>query len=171
MKEHICKLCGLQKTLHTLAELISDMDFSNTLLTFLSSSWSTFLTAINAGLPSLTLDVLLVCILEEDRSGKMGPGRESTLRVQEKQGRTVPRKQIVITVDGRDIGCEIVGLKGVPRKDKPPSGGSWENQTKYQTKLSKPKRKHPMPKILILFVLLLNQTRSIVLRHKSKNKL
>src|SRR6266481_8926252 len=54
MEEHIQKLRGLQQTLHAMGELISDRDFSNTLLMSLPKSWSTFITAVNAGLLTLT---------------------------------------------------------------------------------------------------------------------
>src|SRR6266481_2227139 len=74
MEEHIQKLCGLQQTLHAMGELISDRDFSNTLLTSLLKSWSTFITAINAGLPTLTSDTLIMHILEEYKSQQAGSG-------------------------------------------------------------------------------------------------
>src|SRR5882724_2465237 len=65
MGEHIRKLRGLQQTLHAMGELILDRDFSNTLLTSLPKSWSTFITAVNAGLPMLTSDALIARIMEE----------------------------------------------------------------------------------------------------------
>ena len=65
MEEHVCKLRSLQQTLHTMGELISDRDFSNTLLTSLPKTWSTFIMAVNAGLPTLTSDALIARILEE----------------------------------------------------------------------------------------------------------
>src|SRR6266481_6976304 len=74
MEEHIQKLHGLQQTLHTMGELISDWDFSNTLLMSLPKSWSTFITAVNAGLPTLTSDALIVHILEEYKSRQAGSG-------------------------------------------------------------------------------------------------
>ena len=43
MEEHVRKLCGLQQMLHAMGELISDRDFSNTLLTSLPKTWSTLL--------------------------------------------------------------------------------------------------------------------------------
>src|SRR6266481_7707710 len=74
MEEHIRKLHGLQQTLHTMGELISDRDFSNTLLTSLPKSWSTFIMAVNAGLLTLTSDALIACILEEYKSRQAGSG-------------------------------------------------------------------------------------------------
>ena len=68
MEEHVCKLCGLQQTLHMMGELISDCDFSNTLLTSLPKTWSTFIMAVNAGLPTLRSDALITRILEEYQS-------------------------------------------------------------------------------------------------------
>jgi len=60
MEEHIRKLRGLQQTLHAMRELISDQDFSNTLLTSLPKSWLMFITAVNAGLPMQTSGALIV---------------------------------------------------------------------------------------------------------------
>ena len=60
MEEHIRKLCSLQQMLHTMGELISDWDFSNTLLTSLPKSWLMFITAVNAGLPMQTSGALIV---------------------------------------------------------------------------------------------------------------
>ena len=74
MEEHIRKLHGLQQTLHAMGELILDRDFSNTLLTSLPKSWSTFITAVNAGLLTLTSDALIVRILEEYKSRQAGSG-------------------------------------------------------------------------------------------------
>src|SRR6266481_8296848 len=74
MEEHIRKLCGLQQMLHVMGELILDWDFSNTLLTSLPKSWSTFITAVNARLLTLTSDALIVCILEEYKSQQAGSG-------------------------------------------------------------------------------------------------
>ena len=68
MEEHIRKLRSLQQTLHAMGELISDQDFSNTLLTSLLKTWSTFIMAANAGLPTLTSDTLIARILEEYKS-------------------------------------------------------------------------------------------------------
>ena len=68
MEEHIRKLHGLQQMIHTMGELISDRDFSNTLLTSLLKTWLTFITAVNAGLPTLTSDALIAWILEEYKS-------------------------------------------------------------------------------------------------------
>ena len=65
---------GLQQTLHAMGELISDRDFSNTLLTSLLKTWSTFITAVNAGLPTLTSDALIARILEEYKSQQAGSG-------------------------------------------------------------------------------------------------
>ena len=74
MEEHIRKLRGLQQTLHAMGELILDRDFSNTLLMSLPKTWSTFITAVNAGLPTLTSDALIARILEEYKSRQAGSG-------------------------------------------------------------------------------------------------
>ena len=68
MEEHVRKLRSLQQTLHMMGELISDHNFSNTLLTSLPKTWLTFITAVNARLLTLTSDVLIARILEEYRS-------------------------------------------------------------------------------------------------------
>jgi len=60
MEDIIRKLCGLQQSLHAMGELISDRDFSNTLLTSLPKSWLTFIMAVNASLPMLTSDALIM---------------------------------------------------------------------------------------------------------------
>src|SRR6266481_563568 len=72
MEEHIRKLRGLQQMLHAMGELISDQDFSNTLLMSLPKSWSTFIMAVNAGLPTLTSDTLIARVLEEYKSRQAG---------------------------------------------------------------------------------------------------
>ena len=72
MEEHIRKLRSLQQMLHAMGELILDWDFSNTLLTSLPKTWSTFITAVNAGLPTLTSDALIAWILEEYKSRQAG---------------------------------------------------------------------------------------------------
>ena len=59
MEEHIRKLHSLQQMLHAMGELISDQDFSNTLLTSLPKTWLTFIMAVNARLPTLTSDALI----------------------------------------------------------------------------------------------------------------
>src|SRR5882672_12726039 len=84
MEDHIRKLHGLQQTLHAMGELISDWDFSNTLLTSLPKSWSTFITAVNAGLPILMSDALIAQILEEFKSQQAGSGG-TALKIGKKQ--------------------------------------------------------------------------------------
>ena len=74
MEEHIRKLHGLQQTLHAMGKLISDRDFSNTLLTSLPKTWSTFITAVNARLLTLTSDALITQILEEYNPDKLAQG-------------------------------------------------------------------------------------------------
>src|SRR6266481_2358223 len=74
IEEHIQKLHGLQQTLHVMGELISDWDFSNTLLMSLPKSWSTFIMAVNARLLTLMSDALIVHILEEYKSQQAGSG-------------------------------------------------------------------------------------------------
>ena len=68
MEDHIRKLCSLQQLLHMMGELILDQDFSNTLLTSLPKLWSMFIMVVNASLPMLTSDALIVWIMEEFKS-------------------------------------------------------------------------------------------------------
>ena len=87
MEEHIWKLHSLQKQLHALGNLIKDRDFCNVLLTSLPGSWSTFLTAINASLRTLSSDILITWVLEEDRTCRSTHGTDTALRVQDKRGK------------------------------------------------------------------------------------
>ena len=74
MEEHIHELHGLQQMLHVMGELISNQDFSNTLLMSLPKLWSMFITAINAGLPMLTSDALIAHTLEEFKAWNASSG-------------------------------------------------------------------------------------------------
>ena len=66
IEEHIQTLQGLQQQLNARGHLITNIDFANTLLTSLSKSWSTFITAVNStGLP-LSLETLVAQILDKD---------------------------------------------------------------------------------------------------------
>ena len=87
IEEHICKLCSLQRQLHSLSDLVTDRDFCNCLLTSLPGSWSTFLTAINASLPSLSPDALIARVLEEDHTQKSSQGVDIALQAQNQQGK------------------------------------------------------------------------------------
>ena len=66
MEEHICKLRGLGQELSARGQLITDGNFSNTLLTSLPDSWSPFITTVNAGGVAILSDVLIARILDED---------------------------------------------------------------------------------------------------------
>ena len=68
MEEHVCKLRGLHQQLNVRGQLISDKDFTNTLLTSLPDTWSPFITTINASGAAISSEVLIARILDEDRT-------------------------------------------------------------------------------------------------------
>ena len=76
MEEHVCKLHGLQQELNACGQLVTDVDFTNMLLTSLPDLWSLFITAENAGGATLTSDILIVRILDEDRAWQGWHGRQ-----------------------------------------------------------------------------------------------
>ena len=82
MEEHVCKLCGLQQELNAHSQLITDVDFTNTLLTSLPDSQSPFITAENAGGATLTSDILIVRLLDEDQAHQAGMAQQIALKVQ-----------------------------------------------------------------------------------------
>src|SRR6266481_1991759 len=103
-----------------MGELISDWDFSNTLLTSLPKSWSTFIMAVNAGLLTLTSDTLIVHILEEYKSRQASSGGMA-LKGAERDKRS---KQFSAT-KGK---CQNCGKKGHWVKDCWEPGGDKEGQ-------------------------------------------
>ena len=68
MGEHVHKLRGLHQQLDVRGQLIADEDFTNTLLTSLPETWSTFITTINASGVAISSEVLIARILDEDRT-------------------------------------------------------------------------------------------------------
>ena len=64
MEEHVCKLQGLGQELSAHGQLITDADFSNTLLTSLLDSWSSFINAVNTSGVAISSDVLIARILD-----------------------------------------------------------------------------------------------------------
>ena len=82
MEEHVRKLRGLGKELSARGQLITDADFSNTLLTSLPDSWSSFITVVNAGGVTISMDVLITRILDEDWVRRAGSTRQTALRTQ-----------------------------------------------------------------------------------------
>ena len=83
MEEHMQKLCGIQQELNAWGHYISDTEFVNTLLTSLPDSWSVFITVVNASGISPSADVLIVWILNEDCTRKVGSARQMALKAQQ----------------------------------------------------------------------------------------
>ena len=125
MEEHIWKLCSLQKQLHALGYLIKDHDFCNVLLTSLPSSWSTFFTAINASLPTLSSNILITWVLEEDWTCQSTHGTDTALRVQDKCRKGCNRCNDGGTTKGK---CNNCGKKGHWVRDCWDKGGGKEGQ-------------------------------------------
>ena len=67
MEEHVHKLQGLGQELSACGQLITDAGFSNTLLTSLLDSWSSFIIVVNAGSVEILSDILIARILDEDQ--------------------------------------------------------------------------------------------------------
>jgi gag-polypeptide of LTR copia-type/Domain of unknown function (DUF4219) len=122
MEEHMRKLCGIQQELNARGHYISDDDFSNTLLTSLPSSWSAFITAVNAGGGGITADVLIARILDEDRAQKAGTSRQTVLKAQQ---RHKPKRDDAGATKGK---CRNCGKKGHYVKDCWAKGGGKEGQ-------------------------------------------
>ena len=80
MEEHVRKLRGLHQQLNTRGQLISDEDFTNTLLTSLPDTWSPFITTINASRAAISLEVLIARILDEDCTWRTGTARQTALK-------------------------------------------------------------------------------------------
>ena len=59
MEEHVQKLCRLQEQLNTRGQMVSNKDCTNTLLTLLLDTWSTFITTVNATGGMITLETLI----------------------------------------------------------------------------------------------------------------
>ena len=126
MEEHIRKLRSLQQTLHMMGELISDWDFSNTLLTSLPKTWLTFITAVNAGLLTLTSDALIARILEEYKSRQAGSGGTA---LKEPSGTkslndSAAQKESAVIVAKRATGSRTAGSQGETKRVKPINGGN-----------------------------------------------
>ena len=121
MEEHVRKMRGLQQQLAARGEAISDKDFSNTLLTSLPASWSTFITAIHAAGTALTSETLMARILDEDASRKAGSSRQTALK---SNHRGATKRS-----DGATKGkCHNCGKKGHYKQDCWMKGGGKEGQ-------------------------------------------
>ena len=124
MEEHVHKLRGLQQMLHMMGELISDRNFSNTLLMSLPKTWSTFIMAVSARLPTLTSDALIVRILEEYRSRLANSGGMVLKGAEQdkKSKRYGGMKGKCQNCGKKGHGSRIVGNQGETRKVKPQNG-------------------------------------------------
>ena len=88
MEEHVRKLRGLRQELSARGQSITDSDFANTLLTSLPDSWSTFITAVNAGGIAISSNTLISRILDEDWARQAGAARQTALKASERPGAT-----------------------------------------------------------------------------------
>ena len=136
MEEHIRKLRGLQQTLHMIGELlvISDQDFSNTLLTSLPKSWSTFIMAVNASLQIADTDIrcpdctdlggiqIPTSWLRGHGAYIKEPSRTKSLNC------SAAQKESVAIVAKRATGSRISGSQGQTKKVKPPNGGNFRTR-------------------------------------------
>jgi gag-polypeptide of LTR copia-type/Pol polyprotein, beta-barrel domain/Integrase core domain/Domain of unknown function (DUF4219)/GAG-pre-integrase domain/Zinc knuckle len=125
MEEHVRKLRGLGQELSARGQLITDTDFSNTLLTSLPDSWSSFITAVNAGGIAISSDVLIARILDEDRVRQAGSTRQTALRTQSRDDSGATKGK-----------CRNCGKKGHYVRDCWAQGGGKEGQAPswYKTK-------------------------------------
>jgi gag-polypeptide of LTR copia-type/Pol polyprotein, beta-barrel domain/Domain of unknown function (DUF4219) len=122
MEEHVHWLRGIQQELNAQGHYISNDDFSNTLIMSLPSSWSAFITAVNAGGGGMPADVLIAWILDEDRAQKAGTSWQTALKVQQ---RHKPKKDDAGATKGK---CQNCGNKVHYVKDCWAKGGSKEGQ-------------------------------------------
>ena len=82
MEEHVHKLHGLYQQLNARGQLITDEDFSNTLLTLLLDTWSLFITTINANGAVITSETLISRILDEDQVKRASSTQQTALKTQ-----------------------------------------------------------------------------------------
>ena len=80
MEEHICKLHGLHQQLNARGQLITNEDFTNTLLTSLPDTWSPFITTINATGAAISSEILIARILDEDHTQKASIAQQTALK-------------------------------------------------------------------------------------------
>ena len=80
MEEHIRKLRGLYQKLNARGQLITNEDFTNTLLTSLPDTWSPFFTTINATRAAIFSENLISRILDEDCTWQAGTARQMALK-------------------------------------------------------------------------------------------
>jgi hypothetical protein len=89
--------------------------FTNTLLTSLPESWSTFITAVNAGIVTLTSDGLIARILEEYWLQKLTTEKTTALKAQDSK-----------TTSATKVKCFNCGAKGHKKVDCWEKGGGKE---------------------------------------------
>ena len=77
------KLRRIQQELNTWGHYISGTKFTNTLFMSLPDSRSAFITAVNASGISPSADVLIVPVINEDRTQKVGSAWQMVLKAQQ----------------------------------------------------------------------------------------
>ena len=122
MEEHVQKLHGIQQELNVWGHYISNTEFMNTLLTSLPDSWLAFITAVNASGIGPSVDVLIVQVLDEDCTRKVGLAQQTALKAQQCHK---PKKDNSGAIKGK---CQNCGKKGHYVKDCWVKGGGQEGQ-------------------------------------------
>ena len=80
MEEHIQKLHRLYQQFNARGQMVSDKDFTNTLLTSLPDTWFTFITTVNATSGTISSEMLIAQILDEDRICHSGSTKQTMLQ-------------------------------------------------------------------------------------------
>ena len=133
MKEHIRKLWGIYLQLNARGHVISDDDLSNTILTSLPKTWSSFITTISANGQPIPLETLIARILDKYQAQQAGSTQETALKVDKPTGKKGKGGQSGITKRN----CWDCSKKGHYIKDCWANGGSKEGQAPKRFK--KPK--------------------------------
>ena len=135
--------------LNVRGKLISDEDFTNTLLTSLPDTWSPFITTINASGVAISSEVLIARILDEDCTQQTSMAWQTALKA------NTPGKKPKGGPGDTKGKCRNCGKKGCYEKDCWAKGGSKENQAPAWFKQPKEKDLAKQSKMLILHLWLI----------------